>query len=260
MNRRLLLAFAAVALLALTAGCSGVFGGGEISEEKLRGDGAANYEWNGSTDARINITGGEYRAVYDLENRSKVELFERESLGEKTPVEVGTVRFRYPNGTVVTLGQDHVEKKKSKTVIDLPAEDGQLAYTAPHRGKSFSIPTYVEGSYEVVLPKGMRVGNVLLSQVRPNDYTTEGPEGTPDGRVHIVWAGVKADNVVVRYYLARDLTIFAGIIGAGILISLLGLAYFRFQIRQLERQREEMGLNVDTNDDEFDQGPPPGMG
>jgi hypothetical protein len=65
---------------------------------------------------------------------------------------------------------------------------------------------------------------------------------------------------VIRYYLARDLTIFAGVIGAGILIALLGLGYFRLQIRQLEREREEMGLNVDTDGDEFDQGPPPGMG
>jgi hypothetical protein len=256
MNRRLLLAFAAVALLALTAGCSGIFGGGEISEEKLQGDESADYEWNGSTDARINISDGEYRAVYDFENRSEVELFERESLGEETPVEVGTVRFRYPNGTVVTLGQDHVEKQKSKTVIELPAEDGQLAYTASHRGKSFSIPTYVEGSYEVVLPKGMRVGNPLLSQVRPGDYTTD----LRDDRVHIVWTEADGDNVAVRYYLARDLTIFAGIIAAGILIALLGLAYFRLQIRQLEREREEMGLNVDTSTDEFDDGPPPGMG
>ena len=69
-----------------------------------------------------------------------------------------------------------------------------------------------------------------------------------------------ADNVVVRYYLARDLKIFAGVIGAGLLAALLGLGYFRLQIRQLEREREEMGLNVDTDGDEFDQDPPPGMG
>jgi hypothetical protein len=256
MNRRLLLAFAAVALLALTAGCSGLFGGGEFSEEDLQGDTSTSYEWNGSADVRLNITDGGYRAVYDFDNRSKVELFERESLGEETPVEVNTVRFRYPNGTVVTLGQDHVDRQNSQTVITLPARDGQLAYTAPHRGKSFSTPTYLEGSYEVILPRGMRVGNFLLSQVRPGGHTTD----LRDGRTHIVWNEVTADNVIIRYYLARDLTIFAGIIAAGILLAILGLAYFRLQIRQLEREREEMGLNVDTSDDEFDQGPPPGMG
>jgi hypothetical protein len=256
MNRRLLLAFAAVALLALTAGCSGVFGGDQFSEKRLEGDDTASYEWNTTSDVRINVTSGEYQAIYSFDNRTQLKIFERESLGEKTPVEVGTVRFRYPNGTVVTLDQDAVQKKNSRTVFTLPAENGQLAYTAPHRGKSFNTPTYVEGSYEVVLPTGMRVGNPVLSQVRPNaDDKTQ-----IDGRVHLKWADVTADSVVVRYYLARDLKIFAGVIGAGLLVALLGLGYFRLQIRQLEQKREEMGLNVDTDGDEFDQGPPPGMG
>ena len=256
MNRRLLLAFGAVALLALTAGCSGVFGGDQFSEKRLEGDDTASYEWNTSSDVNINVTSGQYQAIYSFENRTQLKIFERESLGEKTPVEVNTVRFRYPNGTVVTLGQDAVQKKDSRTVFTLPAENGKLAYTAPHRGKSFSTPTYVEGSYEVVLPTGMRVGNPILSQVRPNaDDKTQ-----IDGRVHLKWADVTADSVVVRYYLARDLKIFAGVIGAGLLIVLLGLGYFRLQIRQLEQKREEMGLNVDTDGDEFDQGPPPGMG
>ena len=256
MNRRLLLGFGALALLAVTAGCAGVFGSGEISEKRLEGESGATYAWNTSTDVTINVTSGDYRVIYDFSNRSQISVFERESLGEKTPVSVGTVRFRYPNGTVVTLGQDHVNRKKSKTVITTPSETGKLAYTAPHRGKSFNTPTYVEGSYEVILPTGMRVGNPILSQVRPNGYTADRREG----RVHLVWTDVTSDNVVVRYYLARDLTIFAGIIAAGVVVALLGLAYFRLQIRQLEQEREEMGLNVDTDGDEFDQGPPPGMG
>jgi hypothetical protein len=256
MNRRLLLAVAALGLLAVTAGCTGLFGSGEFSEEDLRGDESVSYDWDTSTDVRLNVTDDQYRAVYAVDNRSEIGLYERESLGEETPVEVNTVRFRYPNGTVVTLGQDHVDRQNSRTLITFPAKDGQVAFTAPHRGKSFSVPTYLEGSYEVVLPRGMRVGNFLLSQVRPGDYTTD----LRDGRVHIVWAEVTSDDMVVRYYLARDLTIFTGVIVGGVLIAVLGLVYFRFQIRQLEREREELGLNVETDDDEFDQGPPPGMG
>ncbi|PSP54565.1 hypothetical protein BRC82_10345 [Halobacteriales archaeon QS_1_67_19] len=254
MNRRLLLAFASLALLATAAGCTGVFGSGEISEKQLSKD--ASYDWDTSTDVTVNITDGQYQAVYDLSNRSEIAVYERESLGEEQPVEVSAVKFRYPNGTVVSLGQEHVEKRDSETVIRPPREEGMIAYTASHRGKSFSIPTYVEGSYEVVLPRGMRIGNMLLSQVRPSEYTTT----QQDGRVHIVWPDASADNIVIRYYLARDLTIFGGLIAAGVVIALLGLAYFRLQIRQLEREREEMGLNVDTGDDEFNQGPPPGMG
>jgi hypothetical protein len=256
MNRRLLLAFATLAVLAATAGCTGIFGDDQISEKRLEGNRNATYDWNTTTDVTLNITGGEYHAVYDFSNRSQLKIYERESLGEEAPVDVGTVRFRYPNGTVVTLDQSQVQRKDSRTVFTLPSREGKLAYTAPHRGKSFSTPTYVEGSYEVILPAGMRVGTPILSQVRPNADRTR----QLDGRVHIAWAEVTADNVVVRYYLARDLLIFAGIIAAGVLLALLGLAYLRLQIRQLEREREEMGLNVDTDGDEFDQGPPPGMG
>lgn len=259
MNRRLLLGFGALVLLALTAGCTGLFGPGEFSEEQLNQE--ATYDWNTSADVTVNITGGdEYRAIYDFSNRSELAIHQRESLGGETSVEVAAVQFRYPNGTVVTAEKIEVEKRDDETVIRPPADAGKLAYSAPHRGKSFTTPVYVEGSYEVILPEGMRVDNFLLSQVRPGDHTTRGPEGTADNRVHIEWAEVTADNIVVRYYLARDLTIFAAIIGGAALIALLGLAYFRLQIRQLERQREELGLNVDTGDDEFDQGPPPGMG
>ncbi|USZ68228.1 DUF5803 family protein [Halorussus salilacus] len=257
MNRRLLLGFAALALLALGAGCTGLFGPDEFSDDQLSQE--ADYDWNTTADVTVNITSDEYRAVYNVSNRSAVETYQRESLGGESPVEVSAVQFRYPNGTVATAEEFEVVKQDDRTVIRPPAEDGKLAYTAPHRGKSFSMPVTVEGSYEVVLPEGMRVGNFLLSQVRPGEHTTEGPDGTADGRVHIHWEEVTADTVVVRYYLARDLTIFAGIIGGAALVALVGLAYFRLQIRNLEREREELGLNVDTSDDEFDDGPPPGM-
>ncbi|UPV74132.1 DUF5803 family protein [Halorussus limi] len=256
MNRRLLLACATLAVLAATAGCTGIFGGDQISEKRLEGDSNATYDWNTTAEVTLNVTGGQYRAIYDFSNRSQLKIFQRESLGEEAPVDVKTVRFRYPNGTVVTLDQSQVQRKDSRTVFTLPSREGKLAYTAPHRGKSFSTPTYVEGSYEVILPSGMRVGTPILSQVRP-DADQKHQIG---GRVHLSWAEVTAKNVTVRYYLARDLLIFGGIIGAGVVIALLGLAYFRLQIRQLEREREEMGLNVDTDGDEFDQGPPPGMG
>jgi hypothetical protein len=233
-----------------------VFGSGEISEDRISQN--ATYEWDTSADVTLNVTSGEYHAIYDFSNRSQLDVHQVESLGEEQPVEVAAVQFRYPNGTVVKLDQGHVEKKNSKTVITPPADTGKLAYTASHRGKSFTQPVYVEGSYEVVLPPGMRVGNFLLSQVRPDADRTELVAET--GRVHIHWAEVTTDSIVVRYYLARDLTIFAGLIAVGVVVAILGLAYYRLQIRQLEREREEMGLDVDTSGDEFDRGPPPGMG
>ncbi|WP_158056707.1 DUF5803 family protein [Halorussus halophilus] len=254
-RHRLLLAFGSLALLAVTAGCTGgIFGPGEISDEKLNQ--SASYDWNTSSDVTINISGDQYQAVYNVSNRTQLGVYEFESLGGKRPVEIAAVQFQYPNGTVVGAEKIEVEKKDSRTIVHTPAKNGKLAYSAPHRGKSFSMPAYVEGSYEVVLPRGMRVDNFLLSHVRPDDYqTTDPPE-----RVHITWDDVSAKSINVQYYLARDLTILAGIVGVGVLLALLGLGYFRLQIRELERKREEMGLNVDTSGDEFDDGPPPGMG
>jgi len=258
MNRRLLLGFVAVAALALTAGCTGLFGSGEFSDDQLSQE--ADYDWDTSTDVTVNVTGDEYRAVYDLSNRSSVSAFQYEALGGEGPVEVAAVQFRYPNGTVVTAEALDVERRDSETVIRTPSDTGKLAYTVPRRGKTFTMPVTVEGSYEVILPKGMRVGHFLLSNVRPNGYTTESHTETAAGRVHLVWTDVTADTVSVRYYLARDLTIFTAVVGGAVVVAIVGLAYFRLQIRELEREREEMGLNVDTGDDEFDQGPPPGMG
>ncbi|WP_135805545.1 DUF5803 family protein [Halorussus marinus] len=258
MNRRLLLGFVTVAALAITAGCTGLFGSGEFSDDQLSQE--ADYDWDTSTDVTVNVTGDEYQAIYDLSNGSEVTAYQYEALGGEAPVEVAAVQFRYPNGTVVTAERLDVERRDSATVIRTPSDTGKLAYTVSRRGKTFTMPVTAEGSYEVVLPKGMRVGHFLLSNVRPGDYTTESHTETSDGRVHLVWNDVTADTVSVRYYLARDLTIFTAVVGGAVLVALVGLAYFRLQIRELERQREDMGLNVDTDDDEFDQGPPPGMG
>nr|WP_274326221.1 DUF5803 family protein [Halosimplex aquaticum] len=44
------------------------------------------------------------------------------------------------------------------------------------------------------------------------------------------------------------------------LVGIGGALYYLRQIRVLERRREEIGLDVETETDEFDDdGPPPGM-
>jgi len=54
--------------------------------------------------------------------------------------------------------------------------------------------------------------------------------------------------------------VLGGIVAVLGIVLVAGLIYYLRQIRELERRREEMGLDVDTEDDEFDDGPPPGMG
>ena len=62
----------------------------------------------------------------------------------------------------------------------------------------------------------------------------------------------------IQWYLARDLWLFAGLIGLLGVVGAGGVGYYLYQIRQLEREREDLGLDVTDEDDGRD--PPPGMG
>lgn len=250
MNRRLL---ATISLLALVvvAGCAG-FGSG-TSEEGLRED--ADYGWNTSTDAKITVEDGEYRAVYSIENRSTVRLYESTAYGNDRPIDVRAVQFRYPNGTVVGMDEIEVEETRSEVYVHLPAAEGQLAFSSDSQSRNLGTRTVVDGSYEVVLPQGYRTENFVLGNVRPGSY-----ESTIDDqdRVHIRWDEVNADTIAVRYYLERDVYLFGGIIVIASIGALIGLSYVYRQIQELRRRREEMGLDIDIEDDDSD-GPPPGM-
>lgn len=252
MNRRLLLATAMLALLAASAGCAGgFFGPGEFSDEQLNQD--AEYDWNTSANVTVTVNGDNYQTVYNVTNRSTLELHTTEALGEEAPVEVSAVKFRYPNETVVNASAMEFEKTDSQTVITLPAKHGQVAYTAPNDGiRTFELQTFVDGSYEVVLPEGMRIGNVFLGDVRPNPTATE----LVDNRVHVRWDEVTTETIVVQYYLARDLLIFGGLLAVLAVIVTVGLGYLWLQVKELSEKREELGLDVDIRDDDVDDGPP----
>ena len=252
--KRQALALVLAGLFAVSAGCTGAFGSGSVDEEAL----AEDYEYDWDTDAQvtINVTGGQYHAIYDIRNRSELAVYTRDELGTERPLELSALRFRYPNGTVTQIPASRVETTRDRAVIDLPTREGKLAFSAPTAGtKRFSTPTYIEGSYEVLIPPNMRVDVVPLAQVQPDGYRTE----LQGDRVHIYWEDVESDTMVVRYYFQRDLWIFAGIIALLVLIGTGGVAYYLLQIRRLERRREEVGLDVDTGDDGGGRGPPPGM-
>ncbi len=255
MNRRFVLAFGLLVVLAVSAGCASLFGPGDISDKRLGKN--ATYDWNTEQNVTYNVSSDSYKAVYDLNGKATLDIHQEEAFGENAPVEISAVQFKYPNETVVGHEKIDVEKTQSKTIITPPKGKGKLAYTAPRQGKTFFVPTHLnKQTYEVIIPRGMRVDMFLLSDVRPGDYTTE----MQDGRVHVIWdEPVKGDSISVRYYLGRDKYIFGGVVGIALLIGLIGLAYFRLQIRQLEQEREEMGLNRDISDDDFGGGPPPGM-
>ena len=262
MNRRHLLPLALV-VLALTSGCAGFFGSNSVSDDRLDEEPPAPYVWDSDVNAHITLTeNARFQAVYRL-NRSSVELFRRDGFGGRNAIPISAVRYRYPNGTVITGTElqargGAVDRSRSRVSITLPsgAEGGKLAFTSDSTPKRFSLPTFVNGSYAVVLPPNRRVSVFPFGKVNPGGYEVE-----TDGDQRIIrWGSVETDSVAVQFYLQRDLYIFGGAAAVLAVVGATGLFYYKRRIDELRRQREELGLDVDTEDDEFSDDPPPGMG
>lgn len=248
MNRRLLALVSLVALLFL-AGCSGF--GSMTSEEGLEEE--AEYDWDTDADGTIEITDGEYEAIYTVENQSTIRLYESTRYGDDNPIDVRAVQFRHPDGTVVGADEIEIEETRSEVYVHLPAEDGQFAFTSDSQSRNFATEAFVDGSYEVILPPGYRVDNFVLANVRPSGFETE----LVDDQVHIQWEEMDANAIAVRYYMERDVYLFGGLIVVASLGAAIAGAYVYRQMQELQRKREEAGLDVDIEDD--DGGPPPGM-
>jgi hypothetical protein len=288
-RRRLL---AGVGLLALLVGLSGctLFGPGSVNQGDLASDpGGGSYEWETDADAYLEVNRNNYTAVYRVGARTtgnlqppySMELYDRDALGTDQPLDPTALQFRYENGSrlrfeggeggsadlvMIRANGSRVDVPEEKLVVNktrrrtrvfLPTnETGQLAFTAPKNGKQVATPTFVRGSYELVLPRGTSVGLPVLAQVSPGASRTE----TVDGRVHVHWENVdRAPSVVVRYYLNRDITIFGSMVALLLVLGIGGAAYYYRQIRETVKKREEVGLDVETGEDS-DGGGPPGFG
>lgn len=261
---RRVLAGVALCALVFTSGCLGaITGGGSISEERLNQAPAEPYDWDADETAHITVhSNATFQAVYRVSG-DEIELFRRDGLGSRNPIGVRAFRFRYANGTVVTAGEfeadgGSIEQTREAVVVTFPdsVDNASLAFTAGSTPKRFALPVFVEGEYELVLPPNRRVDFFLFGTVSPR---ADNRERVGD-RVHLHWDDVTTDSILVQFYLQRDLQIFG--VGTALLtlVALAGLAYYRRQIRRLEEQRQEMGLDVETEDDDFRDDPPPGMG
>jgi hypothetical protein len=250
MNRKRVLACCLVVAFISLAGCSSILGPDSVDTSALRQN--ETYEWQTGVNASINVTGAQYEAVYNVSNASKFDVHSRDGLGRERPLSISSLKFRYPNGTVVTAASPalNATNQEKQTVISLPARNGKLAFSAPAQGKRFSTRTFVSGTYEVTIPKNMRVEYFPLARVSPSGYETT---RTANGRVRIHWDNVQSNAVIVRYYLQRDLYIFAGGAAVLVLVALVGVLYYLRRIRELERRRREAGPSVDTGDS--DDGP-----
>jgi hypothetical protein len=263
MRRRILLV-CGLGLLVFTAGCSLGGGGGEISEEKLTEE--ADYDWDASANTSYTLITGEtfslsspdYRAVIEVTNQSTLEVFGERRFRDDTSLGVEALQFRFTNGTVVnaTHGNLTAVEGSDETEIQLPAENGTVAFRDGRSGRSWSTPVYVDGSHQVTLPNGTRVGIPFLSRVSPGGYDTT----LEDGRMTVRWDEIEGGSITIRYYLLRDLYIFGGIAVLGLLLGIGGLLYYVRQIRRAKEQRQDVGLDVEVDDDDVgDDGPPPGM-
>lgn len=265
MNKRLVLGTAAFAFLLVTSGCLGaIMGPQDVSDDRLNeAPPVDSYAFDSDRDVHITVTeSAEFAAVYDL-NQSSIELFRRDGFGGRNAISVSALRYQYENGTVINGTQlkargGTVKQTREAVTVTLPADadsDGKLAFTSSSSPKRFSLPTYVKGSYEVVLPPERRVDFFLFGQVRPS---ADERFVDDSDRTHLQWENVETESVLVQFYLQRDLYIFGAIAALLVVVAGGGLTYYKRQIEELRQRRQEMGLSVDVDNDDRD-GPPPGM-
>ncbi|MFB6310493.1 MAG: DUF5803 family protein [Salinirussus sp.] len=253
MNRRRLLAAAGLVCVALLAGC---FGPSQISDEQLAEN--ATYDWSSEANASYTLARSSYAAVFRLSNSTTLAVHDRDALGVEAPVDLSALRYRFPNGTIIDGTHDGLSAtlEQRRTVIDLPVREGQVAYTASRSGKQFTTPVVVSGQQAVTLPPGGRVGVPLLSQVSPAGHTT----AVMENRMTVTWENVTGGALTVNYYLQRDLVLFSLLVLVASAIGIGGIIFYVRQIRRLAARREDVGLDIEEDDDDpRDRGPPPGM-
>jgi hypothetical protein len=274
MNRRLLAALAFVVVFGL-AGCTTIFGTNVDDPSALSED--ADYDYDTEYDGFVTINRNNYTAVYNVSakvtgDNETIELWRTNALTVERPLEISALQFRYPNGTTlryvdgeaVRVHDDGsteptdalaVDNTRRRTIVELPAEEGQLAFTTPKTGKQITIYPPVHGSYEIALPPDTDAAIPILSRTRPsNDDRRE-----VGNRVHLQWESVETPVITVRWYLDRDLWLFGGLAGIAGVIGIIGAVYYYRQIKNAEKRRKQEGFEIGESERDND-GPPPGMG
>ncbi|MEE6209848.1 DUF5803 family protein [Salarchaeum sp. III] len=232
--RRRLVAVLAVCVLAATAGCMGMGGTGASAED-------VSYDWNASANASMDVAPGSYQAVYRVNNTTELSFSTPTKLTGDQPVSLSAVKFRYSNGTVVNESVVGVSQTRSETVVALPNDTGQLAFTATAGQRAVTVSAPVEGTYEVVLPGDMDVAIPVLGHVDPGGYD----RSVEDGRVHLTWESLDGGHIEANYYYQQDVLLFGGVIVVSALVGVTGAFYLRNRIRRLRQYREDAGLELD---------------
>jgi len=254
-NRRFALAVAAVALLAVSAGCLGyVTGGGEVANETLDADPPREYDFDTDRDAEIDLsTDSQYTVVYNVSEVDEIRLYDGTVYAGDQPLEFEAFRYQYPDGEVIDGSEfrargGEVDRTPDETWVRFAEgmEGGKLAFTAAGSPRRFTTLTYVEGSYAVTIPPGFSTDVPIVGHVSPRSHEIE----TVDGRDRITWDSVTSGSVVVQSYRETDLLVFGVILVVATVAAGVGTVYFRRQLEELREARREMGLGVYEDEDE----------
>ena len=255
MNRRFALAVAAVALLAVSAGCLGyATGGGEVTNETLDAEPPREYEFDTDRDAAFDLsTDARYTAVYAVGDREEIRLYEQTPYAGDRPLEFEAFRYQYPDGEVITGSEfrargGEIEQTTDETWIRF-ADDmagGKAAFSGAGSPRRFTMRAYVDGSYAVTLPAGFSTEVPIVGHVSPRDHSVE----TVGDRDRIVWEEVSGGSVVVQSYREGDLVVFGVILVIAAIAAVAGTLYFRRQLEALRQRRRDLGLGVYDDDDD----------
>ncbi len=239
-NTRIITIISVIAFLAVLAGCIGPFASSDIPADEL--DKEANYTWDSDADVTIDIEGSVYRAVYSLDGETTFELSTRSRRGS-SPVDIEAVRYRFPNGTMLTGSQLDISQSSSRTTIEVPDGNGTLAFTAETSSNRAVIHGLAAGSYRVDLPEGHRVGNFFLSAVSPSGYESE-----LEGDTQVLYWDENDDDIYLDYYLSRDHYLFYGFLLSSGLVMAGGFVYYRRKINALARKRRRLSQRIETDE------------
>ncbi|MDB9299820.1 DUF5803 family protein [Halorubrum ezzemoulense] len=257
MNRRFALAVAAIALLAVSAGCLGyATGGGEVTNETLDAEPPHGYDFDTDRDAAFNLTtDARYTVVYAVDDREEIRLYRQTPYAGDQPLEFEAFRYQYPDGEVITGSEfrargGEIERTTDETWIRF-ADDmsgGKAAFAGAGSPRRFSMRAYVEGSYAVTLPPQFSTEVPIVGHVSPRDQAVE----TVGDRDRIVWEEVTSGSIVVQSYREGDLVVFGVILVIGAVAAVAGTLYFRRQLEALRQRRRDLGLGVYEDDDDDD--------
>jgi len=255
MNRRFALATAAIALLAVSAGCLGyATGGGEVTNETLDAEPPHEYDFDTDRDAAFDLSDdATYTVVYAVGDREELRLYEQTPYAGDQPLEFESLRYQYPDGEVINGSEfrargGEVEQTTDETWIRF-ADDmagGRLAFAGDGSPRRFSTRAYVEGSYAVTLPSGFSTDVPIVGHVSPRDHAIE----TVSDRDRIVWDEVSGGSVVVQSYREGDLLVFGVVLGVAVVAAIAGILYFRRQLEALRQRRRDLGLGVYEDDED----------